>query len=276
MKEEKGFFSDYKEQIQEALTDLKTKGRRHKQIPNILTLLRLTAPAVILPAALIGNIPFIIGATAIFGLTDLADGFIARNWKLTSKLGADLDALADKLFAGTLLLAASITNPALLVNVGLEMAIAGININQKAKGKEAASTMMGKVKTFALFPLAGAGILSSVLPPALINTLALTTTALQGLTIASYLSKYKKTNKVTEEQSEVKITNINNDQEVTIDKTEKEKALVKEKEQASQPVQETNKNLEQLREMRAFLLSEKRIAEPEKDNEKAPIQKSIK
>lgn len=260
MKEEKGFFSEYKEQFKEALTDLQTKGRRYRQIPNILTLLRLTAPLVILPAAVIGNIPLIVGATAFFGLTDLADGQIARRCKLTSKLGAELDALADKLFAGTLLLAASVTNPALLINVGLEMGIAGINIYQKAKGKETGSTMMGKVKTFALFPLAGAGILSSVLSPTLLSTLAVTTTALQGMTIASYLSKYRKskTNNTTDVEhadiQEVKMEiPVEEEKEKQKDKTIEPSSIT------STPKQE-NPEVKRLRDMKEFLLHEKEIA----------------
>ena len=237
MDKEKGFFSEYKEQINDALNDLKTKGKRHKQIPNILTLLRLTAPLVILPAALIGNVPFIIGATAAFGLTDLADGFIARNWNLTSKLGADLDALADKLFAGTLLLAASIANPALLINVGLEMAIAGINIKQKADGKEAASTLMGKIKTFALFPLAGAGILSASIAPSILAGLAITTKPVQ--------EKNDKANiedpKMAETKNLVKII----DPKIS-----------------GQPTITENQKLKELREMRELLLREKVIRKP--------------
>lgn len=260
MKEEKGFFSEYKEQINEAITDLKTKGRRHKQIPNILTLLRLTAPIAILPAAILGNIPFIIGATAFFGLTDLADGFIARNWKLTSKLGADLDALADKLFAGTLLLAASVTNPLLLINVGLEMAIAGINIKQKADGKEAASTLMGKIKTFSLFPLAGAGILSALNPvPTLVNTLAATTTALQALTIGSYLKKYNKMPKQEPVKEEIETTTLTSNQEEKKQSLEK---TIDPKEKNNTTTQLENPEVKRLREMKAFLLHEKEIKRP--------------
>lgn len=262
MKEEKGFFSEYKEQINEAITDLKTKGRRHKQIPNILTMLRLTAPIAILPAAILGNIPFIIGATAFFGLTDLADGFIARNWNLKSKLGADLDALADKIFAGTLLLAASVTNPLLLLNVGLEMAIAGINIKQKADGKEAASTLMGKIKTFSLFPLAGAGILSALTPiPTLVNALAVTTTTLQALTIGSYLKKYytKPKQEKTEEVNEIEPVSFNaKEDEAT--KT-KEKTIDPNEKNNNTPVLE-NPEVKRLREMKAFLLHEKEIKRP--------------
>lgn len=260
MEKEKGFFAEYKEQFKSALNDLKTKGKRHKQIPNILTLLRLTAPLVILPAALIGNIPFIIGATAAFGLTDLADGFIARHWNLTSKLGADLDALADKLFAGTLLLAASIANPALLVNVGLEMAIAGININQKAKGEKTGSTMMGKVKTFALFPLAGAGILSTAIAPSILAGLSITTTVLQAMTISSYLSKYK--NNKPNNHGDVEYVDV---PEVKIENpVEEEKANQKDKtiEQSSitSTQKQENPEVKRLRDMREFLLHEKEIS----------------
>ena len=261
MEKEKGFFSDYKDQIDDALNDLKTKGKRYKQIPNILTLLRLAAPLVILPAALIGNVPFIIGATAFFGLTDLADGQIARRCHLTSKLGADLDALADKLFAGTLLLAASITNPALLINVGLEMGIAGINIYQKAKGKEAASTLMGKIKTFALFPLAGAGILSASIAPSILSGLAITTTALQAMTIKSYLKKYnKEKEKVEIKQVETK----NNKPDIVEPKVEQTKDLVKtlDSKTTGQSKADENPKIKELREMREFLLREKVIRKP--------------
>ena len=261
MEEKKGFFNEYKDQIKDALNDIKTKGKRHKQIPNILTLLRLTAPLVILPAALIGNVPFIIGATAAFGLTDLADGFIARHWNLTSKLGADLDALADKLFAGTLLLAASITNPALLVNVGLEMAIAGININQKAKGKEAASTLMGKIKTFALFPLAGAGILSASIAPSILAGLAITTTALQAMTIKSYLKKYND----EKPKAQIKPVEIKNDKpDIVEPKLEQTKDLVKilDPKTTGQNIATENPKVKELREMREFLLREKVLRKP--------------
>lgn len=263
-KEEKSFFAQYKEPVKIALEDLKTKGRRHKQIPNILTLLRLTAPAVIIPAALLGNIYFIGGAIIFYSLTDLADGKIARKWELISKLGADLDALADKLFAGTLLLAASVTNPFLLLNVGLEMAIAGININQKAKGKEAASTLMGKIKTGSLFPLAGAGILSSINPmPTLVGALAVTTTALQALTIGSYLKKYNKANQVGKnvksQISQQKLEQISDESKQPI----KEKEIIKE--------DRANTNIEELQKLKDELLSTKTFVD---NNQSQDIQET--
>lgn len=39
----------------------------------------------------------LLGVLVGLGVSDLVDGFIARRWKLTSNLGATLDAVADKL-----------------------------------------------------------------------------------------------------------------------------------------------------------------------------------
>jgi len=195
--------------------DLKTKGRRHKQVPNILTLMRLTAPCFIIPAAIVGSVPLVLGLTAFFGLTDLADGFIARKWKLTSELGVALDAATDKVFASTLMLAASIGNPMLLCNLGLEFAIAGINISKKLNGAEVESSYIGKAKTWFLFALSGAGIVSSNWNMQIIlNPLMISTAIMQTLTIASYLAsettntnKNEKNKKVSATISEEKLNN---------------------------------------------------------------------
>ena len=147
MKKENEVLKHYKKLLNEALNDLKTPGKRHKQIPNILTVLRLLAPAVILPLAITGNIPLTLITAGAFAFTDAVDGFIARHWNLQSELGKDLDAVTDKVFSTTLLAAASVSNPLLLLNIGLEGVIALINANKKLNGYETASTMTGKLKT---------------------------------------------------------------------------------------------------------------------------------
>ena len=252
MKKENKTLTRYKKLIEEAIEELKTPGKRHKQIPNILTVLRLFAPALIIPAAIAGNIPLTITMAAGFGLTDLADGFIARHWELTSELGKNLDALADKLFSGTLLIAASIANPLLLMNVGLEMAIAGVNIYHEVKGNKTESTYMGKAKTWALFILAGLGIALPTASPNLINGLSVLTAAMQGMTISSYLKpahsssieNTKKTKKEVYEEPTIETHTI--DEAIELIKS-------KEKEEG-QPSQE--ELLEQLREYREFLQAE--------------------
>lgn len=268
-KESNDVFKKYKKQMSEAIDDLKTKGRRHRQIPNILTTMRLTAPCFIIPAAIVGNIPFIIISVAALGLTDLVDGFIARQFKLTSELGKDLDALADKIFAGTLLLASSIANPTLLINVGLEMAIAGINARQKLSGGETSSSLIGKAKTWALFALAGVGIVSPALGISnLLNPLMIATTAMQTLTIGSYLLKYGKDSKKQTVDSKQDLSNETNEPKEEESKEEPEKT--KEKELISEG--KTSSKIEQLREMKEILILEKNNSQ---DND-VPIQKIIK
>ena len=208
----------YKEQIKEAIEDLKTPGRRHKQIPNILTLSRMLSPLVIIPNALLGNSEEAIKLAAFFGLTDMLDGYIARNYNLSSQLGADLDALTDKLFAGTLLLTGSVANPYLLANTGLEMAIAGVNLKQKFSGNKSGSTIMGKVKTGAVFTLGGLGVVATSVQELdkAILPLAISTAILQTMTLVSYLKKYNDNNQLPKE---------NNNQEL-LEKLKEESAFL--------------------------------------------------
>lgn len=188
----------YKNQVNEAIEDLKTPGRRHKQIPNILTLSRMLSPLVIIPNALLGNSEEAMKLAAFFGLTDLVDGFIARKFNLSSPLGADLDALTDKLFAGTLLLTGAVSNPYLLANTGLEMAIAGVNLKQKFSGNKSGSTIMGKVKTGAIFTLGGLSVAATSVQELdkVIFPLAISTAILQTMTLVSYLKKYNDNNQL--------------------------------------------------------------------------------
>lgn len=208
----------YKEQIKEAIEDLKTPGRRHKQIPNILTLSRMLSPLVIIPNALLGNSEEAIKLAAFFGLTDMVDGYIARNYNLSSQLGADLDALTDKLFAGTLLLTGAVANPYLLANTGLEMAIAGVNLKQKFSGNKSGSTIMGKVKTGAVFTLGGLGVVATSVQELdkAILPLAISTAILQTMTLVSYLKKYNDNNQLPKE---------NNNQEL-LEKLKEESAFL--------------------------------------------------
>ncbi len=191
-KEKQEVLNHYKKLIDEALNDLKTPGKRHKQIPNILTALRLFAPLVILPVAATGNIPLTLGIAAGFALTDAADGVIARTFHLQSELGKDLDAVTDKIFSTTLLAAAAFANPLLLLNIGLEGVISLINTDKKLKGYETSSTMTGKLKTWALFGLTILGIAAPALNEAgIINLLSVGTAGLQALTATSYLTQEK-------------------------------------------------------------------------------------
>jgi Phosphatidylglycerophosphate synthase len=73
-----------------------------KQIPNILSICRIGFSVIL---------PFITGNSLLFlivyllsGITDVADGYIARKYGWTSRMGALLDSLADTVFYLILLL----------------------------------------------------------------------------------------------------------------------------------------------------------------------------
>ena len=256
----------YKKLVKNAIEDLKTKGRRHRQIPNILTLMRLTAPCFIIPAGIVGSVPLILGLTAFFSITDLADGFIARKWQLTSELGETLDAVTDKVFASTLLLTASLTNPILLCNLILEGVIASINTYKKLNNENVKSSIIGKLKTWFLFSLVGIGIASSYFDlNSILNTLIITTTTMQVFTIGSYLFPMSANKNILKKEQEEIVSPINSNQY-----NFEEKKLQKEKQI------EENESLKQLRAMREILVSEKAFLEEEKNKTdiKTTYQKS--
>lgn len=261
-------FLNYKKQVQNAIKDLKTKGRRHRQIPNLLTLLRLTAPCFIIPTAIMGNVAMIIGLTAFFSFTDLADGLIARKYHLTSELGATLDAVTDKIFASTLLLAASFTNPILLCNLGLEATVAGINTYKKLNNKPVKSSIIGKLKTWFLFSLVGVGIASPYYNiNSILNTLMVSTTVMQVFTIGSYLS-YTTINKELEQKEQNKSDFLTITNAIEQKKVEKVKVLEKDN---SSKTQRKDESLKQLKAIRASLILEQMITESEieKNNSKS-------
>ncbi len=252
----------YKKEIREAIVDLRTKGRRVRQIPNILTSLRLFAPFFILPASFFGNIPLVLGFVAAFSITDMLDGFIARTFHFTSKLGKDLDAFSDKIFAGTLLLAASFMNPIMLVNFSLEGLIAAINVHATLKGKETKSLYIGKAKTAFLFPLLGLSLVSdvSILEP-IFKAMFGITTGLQILTAFSYRKKYQ-----LKEVTQIKEESINDD--ISLEETtSEEKVKSKKKELGEMRPTQTSQNISMLKDIKALLLKETKAPEEEKNKE---------
>lgn len=255
---------NYKREIRSALNDLKTPHGLKKQIPNMLTASRLLSPLLIIPAALTGNLFLASSAALAFGITDMFDGALARRWNAKSNLGADLDALTDKVFAGTLLISGAIFNPYLIGNIILEAIIAGINIKQKISTNVTESTKIGKLKTWALFGLGALGLLGSTttLLPVILPRLAVLTAAMQGLTIYSYLKKYEK---VTPKQVEKEVPKIESEkpqQPVEQETKSKRKALYYQS--VNKPtnviVRPTNQ-LDQLREASSYL---HQLTEPSK------------
>ena len=152
--------------------DLKTKGRRHKQIANIITLSRLVLSCFIPPLALAGGIVNLGLASgfAVMALgTDFIDGMVARKTDSVSEFGKNLDPVCDKLAAAILLAPLMIKSTPLItlslcMNLGLEAGIALVNLNSKAKGNTPRTTILGKVKTASLSALLVSSYLSFTVP----------------------------------------------------------------------------------------------------------------
>ncbi len=78
-----------------------------RHLPNLITLLRLGLVPVVAVAIAQGAFTAALAAFLAAAVSDLADGWIARRFGLTSRLGALLDPIADKLsmFVATVALA---------------------------------------------------------------------------------------------------------------------------------------------------------------------------
>jgi len=128
-------------------------------LPNALTWLRiLMIPAIIMIFYLLPHPwkdPAACAAFALAGITDSLDGYFARKMGLTSRLGAFLDPVADKLIVAVALILIVSRDPrwfiaiAAIVVIGREIAISALRewmAEIGARGKIRVS-VLGKYKT---------------------------------------------------------------------------------------------------------------------------------
>ena len=90
------------------------KVKENLTVPNLLSALRIVMIPFVLTAYLNGNYVLSIGLLVLSGLTDVADGFIARHYNQISDLGKILDPIADKLTQFAVLVCLSISHPNLI------------------------------------------------------------------------------------------------------------------------------------------------------------------
>jgi cardiolipin synthase len=128
-------------------------------IPNLITLIRLGLVPVVAYFLVTESYRIALAVFLIAALSDLADGYIARRFKLVSRLGALLDPVADKLnMVVTTVLLAGLS----LVPIWLAVAIvardvlivAGALAYRFALGPvKIAPTRLSKINTFLEFAL---------------------------------------------------------------------------------------------------------------------------
>ena len=133
------------------------KGQRLRNIPNAITLLRLGLVPLMAYFAASGAYAIALPIFLVAALSDLADGYIARRFKVVSSLGALLDPVADKLnmFVATVVLAWQDLLPIWLAAaiIGRDIVIVVGAIGYRlARGRlEIKPTHLSKVNTFIEF-----------------------------------------------------------------------------------------------------------------------------
>ena len=159
-----------------------------KYIPNILTTLRIVLVPLMFYLGLTNHYKIFIALAVTVAILDYFDGFFARKWESTSTLGMTLDAIADKIFAISLLILLIIKNPAFFYVLVLECFIALLNIYFFIKKKISASLLVGKIKTWLICITIIVGFIGLAIPylSNLVDIAIIITVLLQVTTLIGY------------------------------------------------------------------------------------------
>ena len=76
-----------------------------RNIPNLITIFRILLIFPIIVSLEVNLKSFVWFLIIIGGISDFADGFIAKKYNLKTSLGATIDPLADKIYLNSLYLA---------------------------------------------------------------------------------------------------------------------------------------------------------------------------
>ncbi len=137
-------------------------------VPNLLALLRIALTPVVMFFVLSTDRldhAFGIAATvfAIAALTDMADGYLARRWEITTTLGAFLDSVADKvLVVGTLVALLEVGRAwawAAFIIIVRELAVMGLRGVAALEKSKVPPSLWGKTKTVVQFLAIGFAML---------------------------------------------------------------------------------------------------------------------
>ncbi len=164
-----------------------------KQIPNILTSIRLISPIAIIPLIIYREYLWALIIFILAIITDLVDGVIARKMKTVSHFGAMLDAITDKVFLYSIFIFLIFSHKNLAILLIFELLIAGINILRWKSSINGETNIMGKIKTFFVYILLGMFILSEFINNSfylLFNVIFIITIILEIFTFISYLLNY--------------------------------------------------------------------------------------
>ena len=170
-----------------------------KVVPNILSIFRICLVPVFIVVYFSGAndtklYPALVYAIASF--SDFLDGFLARKFKASSKLGMVLDPLGDKLMTISVMVCITIDGiipfwAVLIAGIKeLLMAIGGLVIHKVARANILPSNMLGKTSTVVFFLVCVALMLFRDIPVGVAIAMISFAIALTLCALASYLNKY--------------------------------------------------------------------------------------
>ena len=128
-------------------------------LPNILTFFRIISAPILVVILMSTEFKMVLAGLAIFiisSLTDFLDGYLARSFNQSSKLGKILDPIADKLLVTCALL--SLVSNIIIEEINIlaatliiirEIFISGLR--EYARGNSLTVSFLAKVKTFTQF-----------------------------------------------------------------------------------------------------------------------------
>lgn len=163
-----------------------------KIIPNMLTILRiLLTPVIIYLGIKELMVPLLILAIFV-ALTDFLDGKLARLWNVSTKLGAKLDAVGDKVLAIGLLIILVFHRHVFFYVLILESLMAIMNFCFYLRKGVVHSLLVGKLKTWIIFVTIFVGLLDIIFPRIYmpVSIFVFLTVVLQAVCIFKYIFFY--------------------------------------------------------------------------------------
>jgi len=164
-------------------------------IPNIITFFRLLLIPVFVLAFFEERYDLALICLAVSGVSDVADGYIARHFDMVTELGKLLDPVADKLTQGTVMVCLAFRNPVMWILFGLlafkelVMSLWGW-IGLRRTGHMISARWYGKACTVVIFASMVALVLLPGLPRTAVNAIVGVTGGAIVMTILLYSRWY--------------------------------------------------------------------------------------
>lgn len=174
---------------------MEKKKREALSIPNLITYVRMLLIPCFVLAYMEGRYLWALACLALSGLSDIADGFIARHFNMITDLGKVLDPIADKLTQAAMIFSVAWHVPAMWVLLGLlvvkELAMLFWGwYALRRTGEVNSAKWYGKVCTFVLYASMAAFVVFPNIPAKFANIIAVVCGLVMLMSLALYSRWY--------------------------------------------------------------------------------------